>query len=73
MRELKANICGLNSFKMISKESSDTQKFPVLLSLGNCSTDSVINFCHILVLHNGMKETLNQIHSKFWIPNEEIN
>ena len=28
----------------------------------------VINFYRILVLRNGIKETLNQIRTKFWIP-----
>ena len=40
-------------------------KFPVLFPSGNYFTNLVINFYHILVLHNGMKETLNQIRTKF--------
>ena len=34
-------------------------KFPVLLASGNYFINSAINFYHILVLLNGMKEPLN--------------
>ena len=43
-------------------------KFPILLPSKHYFTDLIIKYYHNMVLHNGMKETLNQIRSKYWIP-----
>ena len=40
-------------------------KFSILLPSGNCLIDLVISFYHIMVLHKGMKEKLNQIRTRF--------
>ncbi|XP_057302253.1 uncharacterized protein LOC130636526 [Hydractinia symbiolongicarpus] len=43
-------------------------KFPIFLPKKNPLTRLVILHYHVQVLHNGLKETLNAIRSKFWIP-----
>ena len=43
-------------------------KYPILLPSKHYFTDLVIVYYHNMVLHNGMKETLNQIRTKYWIP-----
>ena len=42
-------------------------KLPAFLPSANYFTNLVINFYQILVLHNGMEETMNRIRTKFWI------
>ena len=43
-------------------------KFPILLPKDNYFTKLLVKYCHELVLHNGLKETLNELRTKFWIP-----
>ncbi|XP_057297390.1 uncharacterized protein LOC130627797 [Hydractinia symbiolongicarpus] len=43
-------------------------KFPIFLPKNNPLTKLVILHYHVQVLHNDLKETLNAIRSKFWIP-----
>ena len=43
-----------------SQASYDT-KFPALLSW-------IIRYCHERVIHKGLKETLTEVRSKYWIP-----
>ena len=43
-------------------------RFPIFLPRDTKFTVLVVQYYHKLVLHNGVKETLNQIRSKFWIP-----
>ena len=43
-------------------------KYPILLPSKHYFTDLVIVYYHNMVLHNGMKKTLNQIRTKNWIP-----
>ena len=31
-------------------------------------TPTIIPYCHERVKHNGLKETLTEVHSKYWIP-----
>ena len=42
-------------------------KYPIILPKNSKFTKSVVKRYHKLVLHNGVRETLNQIRPKFWI------
>ena len=50
-----------------SQASYDT-KFPALLSQNHHVTSLIIRYCHERVMHNGLKETLTEVRSKYWIP-----
>ena len=43
-------------------------KYPILLSSGHPLTALVVKEAHERVCHNGVKETLTETRSKFWIP-----
>ena len=43
-------------------------KFPVLLPQKHRFTELVILQCHAIVKHNGVRETLTQVRSHYWIP-----
>ncbi|XP_065654560.1 uncharacterized protein LOC136081190 [Hydra vulgaris] len=43
-------------------------KNPIFLPRNSEFTNLLINYNHSLVMHNGIKETLNQIRTQFWIP-----
>ncbi|XP_065675823.1 uncharacterized protein LOC136092030 [Hydra vulgaris] len=43
-------------------------KNPIFLPRNLEFTNLLINYNHSLVMHNGIKETLNQIRTQFWIP-----
>ena len=45
----------------------DETKFPVLLPSNHDFTKLVVLRCHDEVMHNGVRETLTQIRSKYWI------
>ena len=42
-------------------------KFPALLPKDHHFTELYIWHCHKVVRHNGMKETLTELRSKYWI------
>lgn len=42
-------------------------KFPVLLSRGHHLTTLIVKDAHSRVQHNGVKETLTEVRSKYWI------
>ena len=42
-------------------------RYPINLPENNKFTELVVKHYHKLVLHNGVRETLNQIRTKFWI------
>ena len=44
-----------------------TAKFPVLISSEHHITTLIIKECHNKVGHNGVKETLVQLRSRFWV------
>ena len=48
-------------------ELSESQKHPVLLDASHHVTSLVIRACHERVHHNGVKETLTELRSRFWI------
>ena len=50
-----------------SQASYDT-KFPALLSRNHHVTSLIIRYCHERVMHNGLKETLTEVRSRYWIP-----
>ena len=43
-------------------------KFPILLPKEGKFTELLVYSCHDRVLHNGLKSTLAEIRSKYWIP-----
>ena len=43
-------------------------KFPVLLPQKHHFTELIILQCHAIVKHNGVRETLTQVRSHYWIP-----
>ena len=45
----------------------DETKFPVLLPSDHYFTKLVVLSCHVEVMHNGVRETLTQVRSRFWI------
>ena len=47
-----------------SQASYDT-KFPALLSRNHHVTSLIIRYCHERVMHNGLKETLTEVRSKY--------
>ena len=46
---------------------SHTAKFPALIPSDHHVTSLIINECHQRVGHNGVKETLAELRSRFWI------
>ena len=43
-------------------------RFPIFLPSDNHLTALIIEECHRKVLHNGVKETLTELRSRFWVP-----
>lgn len=41
--------------------------FPIFLPRSSHFTNLVINECHLKVLHNGVRETLTELRSYFWV------
>ena len=42
-------------------------RFPIFLPRSSHFTNLVINECHLKVLHNGVRETLTELSSCFWV------
>ncbi|XP_068734503.1 uncharacterized protein [Montipora capricornis] len=42
-------------------------RFPIFLPRSSHFTNLVINECHLKVLHNGVRETLTELRSWFWV------
>ena len=42
-------------------------KHPIILDKKHPFTRLVVNECHARVMHGGVKETLTQLRSKYWI------
>ena len=42
-------------------------KHPIILPQDNYQTDLIIRECHHRVLHNGVKETLTELRTRFWL------
>ena len=42
-------------------------RFPIFLPRSSHFTNLVINKCHLKVLHNGVRETLTELRSCFWV------
>ena len=42
-------------------------KFPILIPSRNLVTTLIIKECHKVVQHNGVKETLCQLRTKYWV------
>ena len=44
-----------------------TTKFPIILPNGHHFTTLVVRDCHKRVMHGGVKETLTELRTRFWI------
>ena len=53
--------------RMSHAELPYTTKHPILLDSNHGFTALVIRDCHRRVMHNGVKETLTELRSKFWL------
>ena len=49
-------------------QASYDPKFPALLLQNHNVTSLIIRYCYERVMHNGLKETLTEVRSKYWIP-----
>ena len=47
-------------------------KFPILLPRNNPLSTLVVKHAHARVLHNGPKETINELRKRFWIPRTRL-
>ena len=45
----------------------DETKHPILLDTKNALTELIVKEAHNRVFHNGVKETLTELRSRFWI------
>ena len=48
--------------------TTSDMKHPIFLPRDSEFTDLVIYYHHSLAMHNGVKETLNQLRGMFWVP-----
>ena len=48
-------------------ELTDSAKYPILLDASHHLTTLVVWRCHERVMHGGVKETLTELRSNFWI------
>jgi hypothetical protein len=54
-----------NHITLAHLELPYTTRFPALLPRHHWLTTLIEQYCHERVLHNGLKETLAEVHSKF--------
>ncbi len=54
--------------RLANAEVPYADKFPILLPKGHPFTRLVVKRAHERVLHNGARETLVEVRSKYWIP-----
>lgn len=47
-------------------------KFPILLPRNDTFSTLVVKHAHACVLHNGPKETINELRKRFWIPRTRL-
>nr|XP_047137485.1 uncharacterized protein LOC124813988 [Hydra vulgaris] len=64
LREVDGIIRCYISYVAIRNEVS----IPIFLPRDSEFTDLVIYYHHSIVIHNGIKKTLNQLRSRFWVP-----
>ena len=48
-------------------ENETENKYSIMLSRNHDLTELLVLKCHEKVLHNGMKQTLNDLRNEFWI------
>lgn len=46
----------------------DEAKYPIILPKDNRLTELIINQCHVRIHHSGLRATLAEVRSRFWIP-----
>jgi hypothetical protein len=47
---------------------SDSAKSPILMPTKHRFTEFIIRECHEMVCHDGIRETLNGVRKRFWVP-----
>ena len=47
---------------------SFNSKFPIFIPRKCYLAKLIIIYCHSIVMHNGLKETLNELRTQYWIP-----
>ena len=58
----------IRCFTRIEKSNfADETKFPVLLPSDHEFTKLVVLICYVDVMHNGVRESVTKVRSKFWI------
>ena len=55
------------SRRLGNSELTDSAKYPILLDASHHLTTLVVWRCHERVMHGGVKETLTELRSNFWI------
>ena len=53
--------------RLSNTDLSYSTKFPVFILARHYLTDLIIMERHAKVCHNGLRDTLSQVHTKFWI------
>ena len=53
--------------RLANAELSESEKHPALLDASHYFTLLIVGACHESVHHNGVKETLTELQSRFWI------
>ena len=53
--------------RLENADVTDNVKYPYLLIKEHRFTELVVIYSHELVLHNGLRETLTQLRSEYWI------
>ena len=54
-------------YRLGNAADSDAGKYPILLPAHNLYSHLVVMEAHRTVFHNGIRETLNCLHQKYWI------
>ena len=50
----------------------EPMRHPIILDKKHHFTHLVVNECHARVMHGGVKETITELHSKYWIVRETV-
>ena len=56
------------SGRLGNADLSFNTRHPILLPRSHAFTELVVRRAHFRVLHSGVKDTLTELQSKFWIP-----
>ena len=54
--------------RFAESDLSEEAKYPILLPREGRLTELVISYCHNKVHHGGVRQTLAEVRSRYWIP-----